>query len=242
MGVSDAPEAAVQPEDAGWATGEGFDAGDPAATVFELEGVSASRGGQPVILDVDLRIDRGATALLGPSGSGKSTLLRLLNRLAEPDSGTVRFRGRDVRQLDVLGLRRRVGLVPQLPAPIPGTVRENVEAGPALAGREAGVERALGLAGLDASFAERDAERLSVGEQQRLMLARALALEPEVLLLDEPTSALDERARTGVERTIRALCERPGTSTVVVTHDREQARRLAHRTVELRDGRVGAGG
>jgi putative ABC transport system ATP-binding protein len=242
MSVSDAPETAVHGEHPGAPAARDADAAGAAAAVFELHGVSASRGGRAVIREVDLRIDRGATAVLGPSGSGKSTLLRLLNRLAEPDAGTIRFRGRDVRELDVLALRRRVGLVPQLPAPTPGTVRENIETGPALAGREAPVERALALAGLDASFAERDAERLSVGEQQRLMLARALALEPEVLLLDEPTSALDERAREGVERTIRALCERPGTSTVVVTHDREQARRLARRTIELRDGRARAGG
>jgi putative ABC transport system ATP-binding protein len=119
-------------------------------------------------------------------------------------------------------------------------VRDNVLAGPSLAHRDAGVEDALVLAGLDPSFADRDADRLSVGEQQRLMLARALALEPEVLLLDEPTSALDERARDGVERTIRSLCERPGASTVIVTHDREQARRLATRVIELRDGSLRA--
>jgi putative ABC transport system ATP-binding protein len=206
--------------------------------VFELLDVTASRGGVPVLQDVTLRIDPGSTAVLGPSGSGKSTLLRLLNRLADPDSGTVTFDGRDVREVDVLGLRRRVALVPQLPAPLPGTVADNVRAGPSLAGRGADVEQALALAGLDQTFADRDAERLSVGEQQRLMLARALALEPDVLLLDEPTSALDERARDGVERTIRALCQRPGTSSVVVTHDRAQAGRLAERTIELSDGKL----
>jgi putative ABC transport system ATP-binding protein len=209
--------------------------------VFELLDVTASRGGVPVLRGVSLRIAPGATAVLGPSGCGKSTLLRLLNRLADPDRGTVTFDGRDVRELDVLGLRRRVALVPQLPAPLPGTVADNVRAGPALAGRSADVEQALALAGLDETFADRDAERLSVGEQQRLMLARALALEPDVLLLDEPTSALDERARDGVERTIRALCERPGTSTVVVTHDRAQAGRLADRTIELRGGELALG-
>ncbi|HEV2075622.1 MAG TPA: ATP-binding cassette domain-containing protein, partial [Thermoleophilaceae bacterium] len=178
--------------------------------------------------------------LQGPSGSGKSTLLRLLNRLADPDRGTVRFLGRDVRDLDVLELRRRVALVPQVPAPLPGTVTENVQAGPALCGRFADVGGCLELAGLGPEYADRHADRLSVGEQQRVMLARALALEPEVLLLDEPTSALDERARAGVERTIRALLDRPGTSALIVTHDREQARRLARRTVEIRDGRVAA--
>ena len=194
-----------------------------------------------MLRDVSTVIDGEATAVLGPSGSGKSTFLRLLNRLADPETGTVRFRGRDLRDLDVLDLRRRVALVPQLPAPLPGTVADNVLAGPALRGEEADVASALERAGLDPDFVERDAERLSVGEQQRLMLARALALEPEVLLLDEPTAALDERARAGVERTLAEVCRRPGTATVLVTHDRAQARRLARRTLELSGGTVVAG-
>src|SRR5207245_7321285 len=120
----------------------------------------------------------------------------------------------------------------------PGTVAHNVRFGPSLVGREVDVERSLELAGLSASYAERNAGRLSVGEQQRVMLARALALEPEVLLLDEPTSALDEDARAGVERTLAELAVRTGVSMVVVTHDRGQAKRLARRTVSLRDGRI----
>lgn len=200
--------------------------------------MSVSRAGRPVLRGIGLEIGNGATALLGPSGSGKSTLLRLLNRLADPDSGTVRFRGEDVRALDVLDLRRRACLVAQLPAPLPGTVEDNVRYGPALRGQEADVPRALALAGLDQAYAGREAGRLSVGEQQRVTLARALALEPEVLLLDEPTSALDDDAREGVERTLRELTERLDVATVLVTHDRGQAERLASRTVRLRDGRV----
>ena len=187
---------------------------------------------------VDLRLGEGATALLGPSGSGKSTLLRLLNRLADPDAGTIRFKGDDVRALDPLELRRRAVLVPQLPAPLPGTVAENVRYGPALRDREVDPARPLELAGLGPEYAEREAVRLSVGEQQRVMLARALALDPEVLLLDEPTSALDERARDGVERTLLDLEGRAGLSMLIVTHDRAQAQRLAHKVVEIRDGRV----
>ena len=185
---------------------------------------------------MDIALEDGSTALLGPSGSGKSTLLRLLNRLSDPDEGTVRFRGDDVRELDPLELRRRAALVPQLPAPLPGTVADNVRYGPALVGREAEVGRALAAAGLAADYADRDAERLSVGEQQRVMLARALALEPEVLLLDEPTSALDEAAREGVERTLLGLEGR--LSAVLVTHDRRQAERLSDRVVELDGGKV----
>ena len=112
--------------------------------------------------DVTLSIEDGATALLGPSGSGKSSLLRLLNRLAEPDAGTIHFEGRDVRELDVLDLRRSAVLVPQLPAPLPGTVADNVRFGPSLCGREPDVERCLGRAGLDRSYADREASELSV--------------------------------------------------------------------------------
>ena len=188
--------------------------------------------------DVSMQIEPGATALLGPSGSGKSTILRLLNRLADPDSGVVRMHGEDVRADDVLELRRRAVLVPQLPAPLPGTVAENVRYGPSLIGRTVEVEPLLARAGLDASYAERDASQLSVGEQQRVMLARALALEPEVLLLDEPTSALDETARDEIERTLVDLRER--VSIVLVTHDGAQAERLTTRTVRIRDGRADA--
>jgi putative ABC transport system ATP-binding protein len=194
-----------------------------------------------VLRGLDLRIDPGATAVLGPSGSGKSTLLRLLNRLADPDEGTVRFHGQEVRSLDPLELRRRACLVPQLPAPVPGTVADNVRYGPRLRGGDADPARPLELAGLDPSYADRDASRLSVGEQQRVMLARALALEPEVLLLDEPTSALDEAARDGVERTLAQLAGRSGLSMVIVTHDRAQAERLADRVVRLDAGRVADG-
>ena len=187
--------------------------------------------------DVSVRIADGATALLGPSGSGKSSLLRLLNRLSDPDSGTIRFEGKDVRKLDVLDLRRRAVLVPQLPAPLPGTVADNVRFGPSLCDRDADVESCLARAGLGMAYAERDAAELSVGEQQRVMLARALALEPDVLLLDEPTSALAEAARDGVERTLEELA-RADVSMVLVTHDRGQAERITSRVVELRDGRV----
>jgi putative ABC transport system ATP-binding protein len=127
-------------------------------------------------------------------------------------------------------------LVAQLPAPLPGTVAENVRYGPSLIDREVEVAPLLERAGLDGSYAERDAAQLSVGEQQRVMLARALALEPEVLLLDEPTSALDETARNDIERTLLDLRER--VSIVLVSHDRAQAERLTTRTVRIEAGAV----
>jgi putative ABC transport system ATP-binding protein len=143
-----------------------------------------------------------------------------------------------VSEYEVLGLRREVSLVPQLPALLEGTVADNIAFATRLAGREADTDRALNLAGLDPSFATRDAAKLSVGEQQRVMLARSLALEPAVLLLDEPTSALDEAARDSVEATLLGLRERPGLSFVLVTHDLAQANRLADSFLQLDRGCV----
>ncbi len=205
---------------------------------FELRHVTARRGRRTVLDALSARLPEGASCVAGPSGSGKSTLLRLLNRLMDPDEGTVLYCGADVRERDVLDLRREVSLVPQLPALQEGTVAENVALGPRLAGRAADVPRALRLAGLDESFAERDASRLSVGEQQRVMLARALALEPRVLLLDEPTSALDAAARDAVEATLLDLRRDLSLSYVLVTHDEAQAERLADTVLRLEAGRT----
>ena len=210
--------------------------------LFELEDVTYSRDGKVVLANVRTRLPVGASSLLGPSGSGKSTLLRLLNRLADPDAGRVLYEGRDVREYDPLALRREVSLVPQLPALIEGTVHDNVAYGPRLAGRSFDARSCLELAGLDPAFEDRDASKLSVGEQQRVMLARALALDPRVLLLDEPTSALDQAARDAVETTLRGLRMRTAISTVVVTHDMDQARRLADYVVRIESGMVTAQG
>jgi putative ABC transport system ATP-binding protein len=210
--------------------------------LFQLDGVSLSRGERPVLRDATLSLPRGASCIAGASGSGKSSTLRLLNRLADPDAGRVRYGGRDVRELDPLALRREVSLVPQLPALVAGSVEDNVRFAARLAGHDPDPARLLDLAGLDASFADRDAGRLSVGEQQRAMLARALAGDPDVLLLDEPTSALDEQARGAVEATLLHLRERVDVSLVLVTHDLDQARRMADWVVRLDAGRVTAQG
>jgi putative ABC transport system ATP-binding protein len=207
-----------------------------AEPLFELDDVTLTRAGQRVLDGLTVSLPAGASCVAGPSGSGKSTLLRLLNRLADPDSGTVRYEGADVCGRDPLQLRREVCLVPQLPALLPGTVSDNVLYGVRLAGGDTDVARMLELSGLDPAFAERDAAQLSVGEQQRVMLARALALEPAVLLLDEPTSALDESARDAVEETLAGLRKRVRASFVLVTHDLGQAARLADWVVRLELG------
>ncbi len=211
---------------------------DHAAVLFELRDVSLLRGERRVLDSVSAGIPAGATAIVGPSGAGKSTLLRLLNRLADPDGGTISYRDRPLDSYDPLALRREVSLVPQLPALLEGTVDSNIEYAARLAGKRADAERCLRLAGLDPGFAGRDVGKLSVGEQQRAMLARALVQEPAVLLLDEPTSALDHAARDAIEATLAELRRELEISVVLVSHDPEQARRLSEWVVRLEDGRA----
>lgn len=210
--------------------------------LFELDEVRYSRGGREVLRGLTARLPVGASCLFGPSGSGKSTTLRLLDRLIDPDAGRVLYEGADVREREVLGLRREVVLVPQMPALVEGTVGDNVSYGPRLMGHSFDPIAPLKLAGLDAGFADRPADQLSVGEQQRVMLARALALEPRVLLLDEPTAALDAKATAAVEGTLEQLRSTTKISIVLVTHSAAQARRLADWVVRIDDGRaVGEG-
>ena len=210
--------------------------------LFELRDVCLTRGERRVLDSVSADVPAGATAIVGPSGAGKSTLLRLLDRLVDPDAGTISYRGRPLDSYDPLGLRREVSLVPQLPALLEGTVESNVAFAARLAGKDADAGRCLRLAGLDPEFAGRDVSKLSVGERQRAMLARALAQEPAVLLLDEPTSALDHAARDAVEATLARLRRELEISVVLVSHDPEQARRLGEWVVRMEEGRVIAAG
>ena len=154
----------------------------------------------------------------------------------------VRYRGTNVIERDPLALRREVVLVPQLPALLEGSVEHNIRFAAGLADREPDVGRLLELAGLERSFAERDGSKLSVGEQQRAMLARALALEPKVLLLDEPTSALDPATTSGIERTLSDLRERLDLDLVWVTHDLTQAKRVSRWLIRIDGGRSVAHG
>lgn len=205
--------------------------------LFELDDVSLEVDGHRILDHVDLSIRAGGiTVLVGPSGAGKSTVLRLLDRLEVPTSGEVRFRGEPVADLDPLALRRRVGMVFQVPTPFPGTVRDNLLVADPGAG-EGDMVAALHAAGLDAAFLDRPADDLSGGEAQRMCLARTLLTRPEVLLMDEPTSALDPGARHRLEGTARRLVD-GGRDMVWVTHDLDQAGRLADDLVVLVRGRL----
>jgi ABC-type methionine transport system ATPase subunit len=176
-------------------------------------------------------------SVVGPSGAGKSTLLRTINRLVESTAGNIFLDGAPIEEINPLELRRRIGMVFQLPALFGDTVEDSVLYGVRLAGKCADVERLLGLAGLAPSLASRNPQSLSVGQQQRVSIARALALEPEVLLMDEPTSALDQVARQRIEDLIGQLNKELGLTIVVVSHALDQVERIAHRVVLLIDGR-----
>ena len=191
--------------------------------------------------DASVSFSGGAvTAIVGPSGAGKTSLLRCLNRLEEPARGRVTLDGVDVREIDPPELRRRVGMIFQTPVLFEGGVRGNLGYG--LNGvSEEKLARALDEAGLPRSFLERDSVALSVGQAQRVCIARALVREPEVLLMDEPTSALDKDASARVERLIGSLAD-SGIAIAVVTHDLAQARRIADRGVLRVDGRIVAAG
>jgi ABC-type methionine transport system ATPase subunit len=179
----------------------------------------------------------GVFSVVGPSGAGKSTLLRTINRLVESTAGNIFLDGTPIEEINPLELRRRIGMVFQLPALFGDTVEDSVLYGVRLAGKCADVERLLGLAGLAPSLASRNPQSLSVGQQQRVPIARALALEPEVLLMDEPTSALDQVARQRIEDLIRQLNKELGLTIVVVSHALDQVERIADRVVLLIDGR-----
>ena len=217
----------------------------PLLQCANLSREAPSRPGHFLLRDVSFELQRGeVVAVVGPSGAGKSTLLRMLNRLDEPTSGTVRLDDQDTREIEPRELRRRIGMVMQRAYLFPGTVSENLVFGPAQRGEKLSADQiasmlfSVGLAG----YENRDALTLSGGEAQRVAILRALANNPEVLLLDEPTSALDAAARDSVEMALESLIKDRQLSCVWVTHSQEQARTVAAHVLALEAGRVTAWG
>lgn len=198
-----------------------------------------------LLRDVTFPLNRAEVlAVVGPSGAGKSTLLRLLNRLDEPTSGSVRLDGQDTQQIPPRQLRRRVGMIMQRAYLFPGTVAANLVFGPAQHNEALSatqIQSMLASVGLE-GYESRDALTLSGGEAQRVAILRALANGPEVLLLDEPTSALDAVARDSVESAIMSLIESRHLTCVWVTHSEEQARAVADHVLALELGRLRAWG
>lgn len=210
--------------------------------VIQIRDLNVAYGDHRVVRDVSADIPaRQITAIIGPSGCGKTTLLRSISRLVELSEGVrvwghVLFEGQDIYapQTDVTEVRKRIGLLAQRPFPLPMSIYDNVAYGPRLYGTrkramlDAIVERQLRAAGLWDEVKDRlhaPASALSIGQQQRLCLARGLAVEPEVLLCDEVTSALDPVSAQRIEARLLEL--KAGYTIVLVTHVLRQARRLA---------------
>ncbi|NMB10757.1 MAG: ATP-binding cassette domain-containing protein [Firmicutes bacterium] len=192
-----------------------------------------------VIKDVSFCLGKGEVlALIGPSGSGKSTLLRMINRMEDPTSGSILLCGLDIAELNVRELRRIVGMVSQTPALLPGTVADNIAYGPKLRGQRCDPGRYLGLVNLETDLLSRPASALSIGQQQRMCIARALANEPEILLLDEPTSALDQTAAHKIVTLLNQLNRELGLTVIMVTHLMEHAQAVATRVALLVRGQL----
>jgi len=203
-------------------------------------------GGTTALDGLTLSVPAGSiTALVGPSGGGKTTALKTVNRLIEPSEGRVLIDGRDVATGDAVALRRRIGYVIQHVGLFPHrTVGENVATVPDLLGwpRErtrVRVEELLALVGLEpARYRERYPAQLSGGERQRVGVARALAAEPPVMLMDEPFAAVDPIVREHLQDEFLRIHERLGTTVLLVTHDIDEALKLADRIAILRAGRL----
>jgi osmoprotectant transport system ATP-binding protein len=217
--------------------------------LIELSGVSKRYGALAALDGVDLAVAAGEfVALVGGSGSGKTTLLKTVNGLIRPDAGRVSVAGEDVAGAEPHVLRRRIGYVFQEVGLFPHlTVAENIAITPKLLGWDkvrmaARVAELLELVALPPAVAERAPAALSGGQRQRVGVARALAAEPRLMLMDEPFGALDPVTRDALGADYRALHERLGLTTLMVTHDMAEAVLLADRIVVLAHGRILADG
>lgn len=213
------------------------------AVKLETRHLSRAIPGKAVVNDISLQVHPGEVlAVVGPSGSGKSSFLRLLNRLDEPTGGSVLIDGRDYLEIAPRELRRRAGMVMQMPFLFPGSVAYNIAFGPRQrqeAIRPEQIDALLTRVGLP-GYQDRDVSLLSGGEAQRVSLARTLANAPEVLLLDEPTSALDDASERGIEELVLSIIRERQMTCIIVTHDMPQAARIADRTMVLEAGRMTA--
>jgi putative ABC transport system ATP-binding protein len=208
--------------------------------------VGAGERARTILRQVDLAVPRGSLMhLVGPSGSGKSSIVRLINRLDEPTSGTIQVLGQAITDWPVRDLRRSVAMVFQEPTLLDMDVRSNLCLPFQLNGSmptdiDQRIDKALQLAGADTDLLSREAGQLSVGQKQRVTLARALITEPQMLLLDEPTSGLDRRTAEALLDRLGELARAQRMTMVIVTHRLEEARRMGGRMAVVVDGRIEA--
>ena len=217
----------------------------PATSVIEFRDVSYRVAGNQVLCGLNLRVERGETlVLLGRSGSGKTTTLKLVNRLVSPTSGTVLVNDAQNDQIDIIRLRRGIGYVIQEAGLFPHfTVARNIGLVPKLEGWSQDriqnrVQELLQLVGLNPEFAQRYPHQLSGGQRQRVGVARALAADPEILLMDEPFAALDPLTRDELQREFLLLQQRLHKTVLFVTHDLREALRLGTRVALMEAGKL----
>lgn len=213
--------------------------------MIEFRGVSRAFNGKAAVKDLSLQVAEGEfCVLLGTSGSGKSTTLKMINRLVEFDSGDIRFAGESIRQLNARTLRRRMGYAIQSIGLFPHwTVQKNIATVPELLGWPRAqinerIAALLALLNLDAQLLKRYPHQLSGGQQQRVGVARALAADPEVLLMDEPFGALDPVTRGALQQEMLRIHRLSGRTIVLVTHDIDEALTLADRIVLMDNGGI----
>lgn len=198
-----------------------------------------------VLRNIDLTIYKGEfVVLIGPSGCGKTTLLKLINGLVHPNDGYVSIKGKYLKDWDIISLRRDIGYVIQQVGLFPHmTVKKNIEyildlEKKSKAEKTKTSEYLIEMVGLDKSYLNRYPRALSGGQQQRISLARALARDPEIILMDEPFSAVDEITRKSLQNEIKNIYDTSGKTIVFVTHDIEEAFRLGTKIVFLKDGQI----
>lgn len=213
--------------------------------MIEFSHVSKLFGAQKAVNDLNLNFQEGSfSVLIGTSGSGKSTTLKMINRLVEHDSGVIRFAGEEIRSLPVLELRRRMGYAIQSIGLFPHwSVAQNIVTVPQLqkwsrARIDDRIDELMALLGLESNLRERYPHQLSGGQQQRVGVARALAADPQVLLMDEPFGALDPVTRGALQQEMTRIHRLLGRTIVLVTHDIDEALRLAEHLVLMDHGEV----
>jgi ABC-type phosphate transport system ATPase subunit len=204
-----------------------------------LRNVNGTKIRSRILSNIDLVVQRGdLITIMGPSGSGKTTFLRLLNRLSETDSGDILLNKRNIKDYPLVELRRKVGMVFQIPVVFRGSVRDNLGFGMKLWSEDIDIEMLARDADIPEDLLDAEAGKLSVGEKQRVCIARALANRPEVLLLDEPTSSLDMESARIIEELLLGLCKEQDLTIFWVTHEMEQAKRIGGRRCVLNGGRL----